>query len=84
MAINSTNVRNSGWNLANILFYPAAFLAMTPFFIDRLGEDIFGEWMLINSYVYIGVHIIGFGLPVSITAHVAEAIGHNDRKKLYA
>jgi preflagellin peptidase FlaK len=75
MALNSTNVRNSSWNLANILFYPAAFLAVTPFFINRLGENVFGEWMLINSYVYIAVHLVGFGLPVSITAHVAEAIG---------
>jgi len=84
MAINSTNVRNSGWNLANILFYPAAFLAVTPFFIDRLGENVFGEWMLLNSYVFIAVHLVGFGLPVSITAHVAEAIGQGERKKLHA
>lgn len=84
MAINYTNVRNSGWNLANILFYPAAFLAVTPFFIDRLGENVFGEWMLINSYVFIAVHLVGFGLPVSITAHVAEAIGAGDNKKLNA
>lgn len=84
MIRNSTNVRNSGWNLANILFYPVAFLAVTPFFIDRLGESLFGEWMLINSYVYIAVHLVGFGLPVSITAHVAEAIGQNDNRKLNA
>jgi O-antigen/teichoic acid export membrane protein len=84
MAMNSTNVRNSSWNLANILFYPAAFLAVTPFFINRLGENVFGEWMLINSYVYIAVHLVGFGLPVSITAHVAEAIGQGNNKKLHA
>lgn len=84
MAINSTNVRNSSWNLANILFYPIAFLAVTPFFINRLGENVFGEWMLINSYVFISVHLVGFGLPVSITAHVAEAIGQGDNKKLHA
>ncbi len=84
MAINSTNVRNSGWNLANILFYPVAFLAVTPLFINRLGENVFGEWMLINSYVFISVHLVGFGLPVSITAHVAEAIGQGNTKKLYA
>jgi len=84
MANNSTNVSNSSWNLANILFYPAAFLAATPFFINRLGENVFGEWMLINSYVYIAVHLVGFGLPISITAHVAEAIGHGKRNKLHA
>ncbi len=84
MAKNSTNVRNSSWNLANILIYPAAFLAVTPFFINRLGENVFGEWMLINSYVYIAVHLVGFGLPISITAHVAQALGLKDDSKLFA
>lgn len=84
MAKYSSNLSNSSWNLANILLYPIAFLAATPFFIDRLGETVFGEWMLINSYVYIAVHLVGFGLPVSITAHVAEAIGRKDNTKLNA
>ena len=84
MVRNSTNVRNSGWNLANILIYPVAFLAATPFFIDNLTENVFGEWMLINSYVFIAVHIIGFGLPDSITAHVAQAVGQNNNEKLNA
>ncbi len=84
MAISSTNVRNSSWNLANILLYPVAFLAVTPFFINRMGENVFGEWMLVNSYVYIAVHLVGFGLPASITAHVAEAIGKGDDRKLFA
>ena len=84
MITRSTNVRNSSWNLANILVYPTAFLAVTPFFINRLGEDVFGEWMLINSYVYIAVHLVGFGLPHSITAHVAEALGKRSNEKLNA
>ena len=84
MIRRSTNVRNSSWNLANILIYPTAFLAVTPFFINRLGEDVFGEWMLINSYVFIAVHLIGFGLPHSITAHVAEALGKKSNDKLNA
>lgn len=84
MITNSTNVRNSAWNLANILIYPVAFLAATPFFIDKLSESEFGTWMLINSYVYIAVHIISFGIPNSITAHIAEAIGLKSREKLFA
>jgi len=84
MIRRSTNVRNSSWNLANILIYPTAFLAVTPFFINRLGEEVFGEWMLINSYVFIAVHLVGFGLPHSITAHVAEALGKGSNDKLNA
>lgn len=79
---SSQNVRNSIWSLANIAFYPAAFLASTPFFIDRLGEETFGVWMLVNSYVFITVHIVSFGLSNAITAHVAEALGNQDHRKL--
>jgi len=77
------NIKNSSWNLANILLYPVAFLALTPFFIDRLGENDFGVWMLVNSYVYIAVHIVSFGMGNSITAHVAEAIGKKNDKSLF-
>jgi O-antigen/teichoic acid export membrane protein len=80
----SSNVKNSGWNLVNTLLYPTIFLGLTPFFIDQLGETLFGQWMLLNSYVLISVQIISFGLPVAITAHVAEAVGAKDLNKLYA
>lgn len=80
---SSGNIKNSSWNLANILLYPIAFLALTPFFINKLGEDDFGIWMLLNSYVYIAVHIVSFGLGNSITAHVAEALGKNSSIKLF-
>lgn len=80
----SSNIKNSGWNLANILLYPVAFLAVTPFFINQLGEESFGVWMLVNSYVYIAVHILSFGLGNSITAYVAEALGKKLNTKLHA
>ena len=80
----SVNLKNSTWNLANILIYPVIFLAATPFFINKLGESSFGEWMLINSYVFISVHIAAFGLGHSLTAHVAHALGEKNDQKLYA
>ncbi len=84
MQKTSGNIKNSSWNLANILLYPIAFLALTPFFINKLGEVDFGIWMLVNSYVYIAVNIISFGLGNSITAYVAEALGKESNAKLQA
>ncbi|MFA5418732.1 MAG: oligosaccharide flippase family protein [Bacteroidales bacterium] len=84
MKKTSGNIKNSTWNLANILLYPIAFLALTPFFINMLGEHHFGIWMLVNSYVYIAVNIISFGLGNSITAYVAEALGKKSMSKLHA
>jgi O-antigen/teichoic acid export membrane protein len=84
MARASTNLSNSTWNIANILIYPAVFLAATPFFINKLGENVFGEWMLINAYVFISVHVVSFGLSHSLIVHVSGALGKQDRSKLYA
>jgi len=84
MQKTSGNIKNSTWNLANILLYPVAFLALTPLFINKLGDTDFGIWMLVNSYVYIAVNIISFGLGNSITAYVAEALGKNSHEKLLA
>lgn len=84
MKINSRNLKNSGWSMVNILLYPVAFMGLTPLFINGMGESRFGIWMLLNSYVYIAVHIISFGFSNSITAHVAEALGRDDRVKLFA
>ena len=82
--VSSKNLRNSGWSIVNILLYPIAFMGLTPVFIHAMGEDHFGIWMLVNSYVYIAVNIISFGFSNSITAHVAEALGKQDRGKLHA
>lgn len=83
MKKTSGNLKNSSWNLANILLYPMVFLLLTPFFINHLGEENFGIWMLINSYVYIAVHIVSFGMGNSITAHIAEAIGKKNEGSLF-
>jgi O-antigen/teichoic acid export membrane protein len=84
MLKSSGNISNSSWNLANILIYPAAFLALTPFFINKLGESDFGIWMLLNSYVYIAVHIVSFGMGNSIIAHIAESLGKKSQNSLFA
>jgi len=83
MLSKSANVKNSIWNLANVMIYPISFLAATPLFINQMGASTFGVWMLLNSYVYISLNLIGFGLPNSITAHIAESIGLGSLKKLY-
>lgn len=84
MKSKSSNLQNASWNLVNILAYPVAFLATAAFFINRLGENVFGQWMLINSYVFIAVNVASFGLSNSITAYVAEAIGQKNENKLHA
>jgi O-antigen/teichoic acid export membrane protein len=81
---NSSDIKNSSWNVINVLLYPALFLTATPKLIDILSESNFGEWMLLNSYVVLTVQILSFGFTLSITAHIAEALGENNLARLHA
>lgn len=82
MLNRSQNIKNSFWNLLNIGLYPVAFLAVTPFFLDRLGEHLFGIWMLLNSFVFILVQVGHFGMGNSITMFVAESRGLDHAPRL--
>ncbi len=80
--LRSRNLRNSLWNLGNTVFYPLGFLALTPYFIDGLGEHLFGAWMVLNSIVFISVHVLHFGMGPSIAMYVAEARGQSNQVRL--
>lgn len=82
MLKRSQNIKNSFWNLLNIGLYPVAFLALTPFFLERLGEHLFGIWMLINAMVFIMVQVGHFGMGNSITMFVAESRGLDSTPRL--
>lgn len=78
----SRNIRNSVWNMANIGLYPVTFLALTPYFIESLGEHLFGSWMVLNSIVFISVQVLHFGMGPSIAVYVAESRGKKDPGRL--
>lgn len=78
----SRNIRNSVWNMANIGLYPVTFLALTPYFIESLGEHLFGSWMVLNSIVFISVQVLHFGMGPSIAVYVAESRGKKDPVRL--
>ena len=77
-----SNLKNSVWNLAGNFVYPVIFLALTPLFIGRLTDSVFGIWMLINSVVFISVEALFLGIGDSVTMFVAAARGRNDAKDL--
>lgn len=45
------NFRNSYWSLLEFAIYPLLMLLATPFFIEKLGVEQLGIWMLINSII---------------------------------
>ena len=60
--LQSNHLKNSIWNIAEVVLYPLGLLVATPLFINRLGVDQYGIWMLANSIIAsIGVLNVGLG-----------------------
>ncbi|TNE81188.1 MAG: lipopolysaccharide biosynthesis protein [Bacteroidetes bacterium] len=78
----SNNLLNSLWNLFDVLAYPAVFLGFTPFFIERMGAEEFGLWMLVNS-ILVSFQLLNFGLGAATQRNVARYLGKNDRPGMW-
>ncbi|MGH9426552.1 MAG: oligosaccharide flippase family protein, partial [Terriglobia bacterium] len=58
----SQHVKNVAFSLSEYVAIPLLYLAATPLLVQRLGLDLYGLWMLINSIVAItGTVNFGFG-----------------------
>ena len=63
--------KNSAWTLFGSVLYPVSILLTTPFFINRLGEEQFGIWILINSTLQI-ITALNFGLGDAIIKFASQ------------
>lgn len=60
--INSSSFKNSFWSILEATSYPIVLVIATPLFLDKLGVENYGLWMLANSIILsIGVLNIGLG-----------------------
>lgn len=64
------NIRNSVFNIADVILYPFLFFLTIPFFIKHLGSESFGLWMLMNT-ILITSQVLNIGLPPSLVRHLA-------------
>lgn len=54
--------KNAGWSGLGFLVAPALQLLATPYLIKKLGIDVYGIWMLLNSMISLsGLASLGFG-----------------------
>lgn len=54
--------KNAGWSGLGFLVAPALQLLATPYLIKKLGIDVYGIWMLLNSVISVsGLASLGFG-----------------------
>ena len=58
----SQHIKNAAFSLGEYVGIPLLYLAATPLLVWRLGLDLYGLWMLINSLVAMaGALNLGFG-----------------------
>lgn len=75
------NIKNSVYNVADVVLYPLAFFATIPFFMKQLGEELFGLWMLMNSLI-ITFQILNMGLGPAIMKFTALYKHKSEEEKL--
>jgi len=71
--------RNSAWNVADVIVLPFLMLLFTPYFIQKLGTDQYGIWMLVNSIIAsIGIVNVGLGDAAIKFISKYRALGDNN------
>lgn len=64
----------AGWLGLEYGWYPLLVFLTTPYFLAKLGVENYGHWMLLNSFVGLGV-ILNAGTSVAVIKQMSEQIG---------
>lgn len=79
---NNKNFNNSFWSALDVVIYPLFFIATTPFFIQSLGTDLYGIWLLMIT-INVSIQIFNFGIGSALIFYTAKYISSNNKDKLY-
>ncbi len=71
------NVKNAAYSLGEYIVIPLLYLLVTPLLVGRLGLEVYGIWMLINSIVGVA-SALDFGFGDSTLRFVAMYRGRGE------
>ncbi len=63
--------RNATWNAASYVLHALVLLVLSPFVVERLGHDLFGVWVIINTLTGY-LNVADFGIRPAIVHFVAR------------
>lgn len=69
-----SRLRNGVWLAFEYGWYPLLLLLSTPFLLSQLGPEQYGQWMLLNSIVSLGV-VLNAGTSVAVIKDVSAHLG---------
>lgn len=75
--IGSRNIKNTIWNILEVTLSPLLFFISIPLFLNYLGEEHFGVWMLLNAIILV-MQAFNLGLNIATYKHISEAIKQRD------
>ena len=76
-------LKQGTWSAIEYVAYPAIMFLAAPYFIQFLGADKYGQWMLLIALSSMG-GLAGLGMGAATTKEISEQIGLNQdgsRKK---
>ncbi len=85
--IRSKNLWNATWSSLDAVVYPTLMLLSTPIFINKLGVELYGLWMFVNTIIAsIGILNIGLGDATVkfISKYLVEGNKHKVNKVIEA
>mgnify|MGYP000910427468 FL=1 len=68
----------SFWSVVEYAWYPVLLLVTTPFFLDRLGTEAFGQWALLSATIGFGA-FLNIGTGAATVRAIAHGIAARDR-----
>jgi len=54
-------IKNSVWTFLELALYPLLMIAVTPVFIEKLGIEQYGLWMLVST-ITLGINVLNIGV----------------------
>lgn len=70
-------VRSTASNFAGQFVLVATWFFLTPFILDRLGDNLYGLWVLVGAVIGYGT-LLDFGIESAVTKYVAEYRARNE------
>jgi O-antigen/teichoic acid export membrane protein len=79
--IRSKNLWNATWSSLDAVVYPTLMLLATPVFISKLGVELYGLWMFVNTIVA-SIGVLNIGLGDATVKFISKYLVEGNRHKV--
>lgn len=74
-------LRNSFWTFSDLVLYPLLMIGATPLFINQLGAEQYGLWMMLTVVVQL-MNALNFGVGDSTIKYTSAGLALNQQKNI--